>query len=51
LRRSAPTSRSFVLASLRALHLDPGVSPSRAREQVVVTLLSLNLKKKGVAGY
>jgi hypothetical protein len=29
LRRSSPTSRSFVLAPLRALHLDPGSGPTR----------------------
>ena len=31
--RSLPASRSFVLASLRALHLDPGFSSARARTQ------------------
>src|SRR2546430_7794742 len=29
LRRSSPASRSFVLAALRALHLDPGSGPTR----------------------
>jgi hypothetical protein len=34
-RRSHPASRSFVLASLRALHLDPGHSSARGRKQEV----------------
>jgi hypothetical protein len=51
LRRSTPTSRSFVLASLWALHLDPGVSLTRAREQVVVVMVRLKLQQKPVVSY
>jgi hypothetical protein len=30
--RSSPASRSYVLASLRALHLDPASGPAQSRD-------------------